>query len=268
MNAPAPHLLALLAALLATAAAPAMAQQDAQRRATQAQTQTLEARVARLETQLQSQGLLNLLNQVEAMKDEIARLRGSLEEQAHRLDAADQRAKEIFIDLDTRIDELANRPAPAAVAVAPATDAVRLQAAKSLQVHPQPLPLVDAEAERRAYNSALNLVLSARYSEGLGAFQIFLRQYPRGALVANAMYWMAFSHVGLSDFEGAVQGYRRLLAEYPHSGKAPDTMLSLARALVQLRDTTAARATLEDLLSRHPQSKAAEGGRKLLETLR
>lgn len=257
----APLLAALLCAQFA-AFPPAASANDAQTRALQAQ----EARIARLEAQSQSQGLLNMLNQVEALKDEIARLRGTIEEQGYRLDAADKRAKDIFVDLDTRINELASRP----VATSPAApaDAIRLQPAQTLLTPPAPPPLVDAEAEKRAYNVALNLVRSARYSEGLGAFQIFLRQYPHGALAANAMYWMAFSHVGLSDFEGAAQGYMRLLAEYPNSDKAPDAMLSLARAQVQLRDTEAARATLEDLLTRHPQSKAADGGRKLLASLR
>ncbi len=234
------------------------------------QVRAIEERLARLEARTQSQALFNLLNQVEALKDEIARLRGSVEEQSFRIDAADQRAREIYIDLDARINELASRPATSPLP--PQTEAIRLQPAQALQTPPaagsSPPPLVDAEAERRAYNAALNLVRSARYSEGLGAFQVFLRQYPRGALAANAMYWMAFSHVGLSDFEAAAQGYRRLLAEYPNSDKAPDAMLSLARALVQMRDTEGARATLDELLARHPQSKAAEGGRKLLATLR
>lgn len=261
MNRRAPLLLALLCMSL-PASVPSALANEAQARAMQAQ----EARIARLEAQLQNQGLLNLLNQLETLKDDVARLRGAQEEQAHRLDGADQRAKEIFVDLDTRISELANRPS---VAAPPAqTDAIRLQPAQSLLMPPGPAPLVDVEAERRAYNTALNLVRSGRYSEGLGALQIFLRQYPTGTLAANAMYWMAFSHVGLSDFQGAVQGYQRMLAAFPNSGKAPDGMLSLARAQVQLRDSQAARATLENLLTRHPRSEAAEGGRKLLETLR
>jgi TolA-binding protein len=45
-------------------------------------------------------------------------------------------------------------------------------------------------------------------------------------------------------------------------------MLSLARAQVQMNESDLARATLEQLIAKHPQSKAAENGKKLLATLK
>ena len=59
-----------------------------------------EDRIARLESQLKNQGLLNLLNQVESLKAEVARLRGGQEEQAYKLELADKRTRDLFADLD------------------------------------------------------------------------------------------------------------------------------------------------------------------------
>ena len=221
-----------------------------------------EERSARLEAQLQNQGLLNLLNQVEALKAEVSRLRGALEEQGHKIDVADKRTHDLYSDLDGRVKELASRP------VAPSPDAVRLQVAQSL-VNPSPAQVtVDSEAEARAYESAQALVKASKYKEAVTALQGFLKQYPNGALAANAWYWIGFSQVGLSDFKAASAAYQRLLKDFPASPKAPDALLSLARTQAQLNDNDAARATLDQLLAKHPQSKAAENGRKLLATLK
>lgn len=224
---------------------------------------TQEQRIIRLEAQLQNQGLLNLLNQVETLKTEVARLRGGQEEQAYRLESADKRSRDLFADLDDRIKELASRPA------APPADAVRLQVAQSLTTAAPPAAApVESESEAQAYETAQALVKSAKYKEAVAAMQAFLKQYPSGSLAPNALYWTGFSFVGQSDFKNAATYYQRLLKEFPFSPKAPDAMLSLARTQVQMNDPDAARETLDQLNAKYPQSKAAENGKKLLTILK
>ncbi len=271
-----------LACVAALPCAPAWAgpAEDALAQATELRRMLIsqDERLARLEKQLHSQGLLNLLNQVEALKAEVARLRGSQEEQTYRLDNADKRARDLFADLDGRIKELASRPA-----AAPA-DAIRLQVSRSLApsatppvaapaaAAPTPVTVMpasqDGEAETRAYTSAHALVRSGKYKDAVAAFQTFLRQYPEGSLAANAWYWTGVSFAALSDFGSALASYQRLLKDFPSDPKVPDTMLSLARAQVQLNQPEQARATLERLIGAHPQSRAAEGGKRLLATLK
>jgi tol-pal system protein YbgF len=257
----------LLAALPFVAVSGHAFGQDAQARAseTQKSSRALEERIARLESQLQNQGLLNLLNQVESLKAEVARLRGIQEEQTYRLDNADKRSRDLFADLDDRVRELANRPA-----AAPATtDAVRLQPTQTLIATPPPVARapINPEIESRAYASAYEFVKTAKYNDAIPAFQEFLNQYPDGALAANAAYWLAFSHSANQDFRAAITGYQRLIRDFPNSAKAPDAMLSLARAYIQNQEVDAGRATLYQLFAKYPQSKSAENGKKLLSTL-
>lgn len=250
----------LLALLSATAwAGP---QEDAQANAAELDKalKVQEGRIARLESQLQNQGLLNLLNQVETLKAEVARLRGTMEEQANQLAVNEKRTKDLFADLDDRVRTLAERPA------APAPEAIRLQVAQALVAAPVSPP--EGGSETQAYEAAHALVKSGRYKEAVAAMQAFLKQYPNGSLAPNAIYWTGFSHVGMSDFKSAAVSYQRLLKEFPNSPKAPDAMLSLARAWVQMSDAEAARASLESLIEKFPYSKAAENGKKLLATLK
>ena len=237
--------------------------------------QAQEARLGRLEGQLQNQGLLNLLNQVEALKAEVARLRGAQEELGYQQTTADKRVKELFADVDDRVRELESRPTPQAIA---ASNAVRLQTAQTLSAPvathtpapaapPAPLPAA-TEGEAKAYESAHNLVKAGRYKEAVLAFQDFAKANSESSLVPNAHYWTGFSYVGMSDFESAAASYQYLIDTFPNSPKTPDAMLSLARAQVQMNRQNDAVGTLDKLIQRFPYSRAADNGKKLLSTLK
>jgi tol-pal system protein YbgF len=229
--------------------------------------QAQDIRLGRLESQLQNKGLLNLLNEVEALKAEVARLRGTQEELAYQQSNADKRAKDLFADLDDRVKELESRP----VEVASPPNAIHLQPAQALStpvaaaVAP---PVAALEGETKAYEAAHNLVKAGRYKEAVLALQTFAKTYPNSSLVPNAHYWTGFSYVGMSDFESAAASYQYLIQTFPHSPKTADAMLSLARAQVQMNRQTDAITTLESLIAKFPYSRAADNGKKLLSTLK
>lgn len=226
-----------------------------------------QEQLSRLEAQLQNQGVINLLNQVEALKTEVARLRGFQEEQAYQMDVAEKRVKDLFIDLDGRLSETREQVKELANRSAAPADAVHLQPAQSLTVLPTPVAPADGDAESRAYGAAHVLVKNGKYKEAVQAMQAFLDQYPGGSLAPNAVYWMGFSQVNLGDFPSAAASYQRLIDQYPSSPKAADAMLSLARAHIQANEVPLARTTLEQLIAKYPSSRAAAAGKKLLATL-
>ena len=253
--------------LLAVPCAHAGTVEDALARTVELQKnmQAQQERMARLESQLQNQGVIGLLNQIEALKAEVARLRGFQEEQAYQMEVAEKRVKDLFMDLDTRLNqvkELASRQAPMQA------DSIRLQPAQTLANVPVAAPpAADPDAESRTYGAAHALVKSGKYKEAVQAMQAFLEQYPSGSLAPNAVYWMGFSQVNLGDFPAAAAAYQKLIDDYPSSSKAPDAMLSLARARIQSNELAQARTTLEQLIAKYPISKAAATGKKLLATL-
>ena len=232
--------------------------------------QAQDQRLGRLENQLQNQGLLNLLNEVEALKAEVARLRGAQEEQAYKQANADKRVKDLFSDLDDRVKELESRPVATA---APPPNAIHLQPAQALstpvpeenQASSPPLKVV--EGDTKAYEAAHDLVKAGRYKDAVLALQDFAKKFPDSHLVPNAHYWTGFSYVGMSDFEDAAASYQYLIQTFPNSPKTPDAMLSLSRAQIQMNHQPDAIATLNSLIAKFPYSRAATNGKKLLSTL-
>jgi tol-pal system protein YbgF len=228
-------------------------------------TDNLAARLERLEEQSKSGGLFSLLNQVETLKAEVARLRGEQEEMTHRQQMADKRQKEVLADYDARIKELreqlASRPAPAHAAAGAARPAEVAVPAQSAQAVPPP---ADPEAETKAYEAALNHFKSAEYAASAGAFNAFLAKYPNSQLAGNACYWLGLTHFSMGDHKGAVAAQQRLIKDYPQHAKVPDAMVNLARAQIQLGETETARQGLEQVIAKYPNTKSADLAKKIL----
>ena len=75
--------------------------------------------------------------------------------------------------------------------------------------------------------------------------------------------WVRFAAAVLPVFE-----YRKSEDAWARVGKAADAMLVVGTAEVNLGDTAAAKKTFEDLITRHPNSDAAEKARARLARLR
>jgi tol-pal system protein YbgF len=241
--------------------------------ALQSRQDDLSARMARLEDQSGSQGILSLLNQVETLETEVARLRGALDEIAHKQQIADKRQKDVLADFDARIkenhDQLARvtaqtgAGAPADAAAAPGS------ATQGAAVAPDSAaPAVDSEAETKAYEAAFNLLKTADYKAAVPAFNSFLRQYPNGSLAGNAMYWLGLSYFSLADYKNTVATQQQLLKAYPQHAKVPDAMVSMARAYIQLGEADKANQMLTQVVAKYPTTPAADMAKRIQSLLK
>jgi tol-pal system protein YbgF len=243
------------------------------------QTQrSLEERIAGLELQLKSGGLVDLANQMESLRADMAKLRGQIEVISYELAEAQKRQRDLYVDLDSRMRKVETAQAAAAAAQAaqpatppaPTSDAPASTAnppvASSVPVTAPPGPVAAASPpadrapdarEQRAYDAALDLFKRGDYSGAITAFAAFVRTYPRTPLSSSAQYWIGNAHFARRDFRAAISSQRTLIANYPDSAKVPDALLNIASAQSELGDTAGARRTLEELVAKHPQSEAA-----------
>ena len=104
--------------LLAHTAASGVLAQDSDQ-ASEASEPTLEDRLERIESALSNQGLLQMLQQLETLEQEIARLRGAAEEQNHALAQLKKRQRDMYADMDRRLQRFENTAATTLDAAAP-----------------------------------------------------------------------------------------------------------------------------------------------------
>ena len=246
-----------------------------------------EDRIAAIETR--AAGIVEVAREIELFKADMAKLRGQIEVLVHELGEAQKRQRDLYVDLDSRLRRIesaqAAQPAAAAGApTAPGGDAAATVSAASPGGTMLPgvspgaagtLPPaagaaagaarpVDAAAEQRIYDGALELFKRGDYPGAIAGFTSFVRAYPKSALAPSAQYWIGNAHFARRDYRAAITAQRTLIANYPDSNKVPDALLNIASAQSELGDTAGARRTHEEIVTKHPQSEAAAKAKQRL----
>ena len=241
---PATRLACALAAFGTFAAAPAWAlfdDDEARRQIAELRTRSNE----RFDTQSHAQ--LNLANQIESLKGEVARLRGQVESLTYELETAKKRQQDFYVDLDERLRKIE----PASSASVPGTKPPGDASAAA------PKKAADPAEEAKAYESALNQFKAGKYKESAAAFAAFVQNHPDSDLAPSAQYWQGNSHYGLRDCKKAIEAQKVVVARWGDHPKAPDAMLNMSTCQQELGDAKGAKQTLEMLVAKYPGSSAA-----------
>ncbi len=237
---------------------------------------SLDARLAKLESVAQqNQPLLGMLQEVEALKSELAKLRGQAEVQVHQIDTLGKRQNDLYVDLDQRVTDLAKSLKPASASGAGAPEAAPpLPAPAAVAASPPgpvaapSAPQLDPTMESRSYEASLDLFRGANYAGAIAGFKGFLKAYPDSTLASNAQYWIGYSYFALKDYKSALTHQQKLVAVYPTSAKVPDALLNIASSMIELDDLTGARKVLEALVAKHPGTHAANLASRRLSALK
>jgi tol-pal system protein YbgF len=234
----------------------------------------LDERVAALERQLKSGALVDLANNVEGLKSDVAKIRGQIEVLTYELDQSQKRQRDLYVDLDARMRKLEGAPGPATTDAAPAAAA----GAAATSVAPSVAPSVASSAapsvastgatpavtEQRAYDAALDQFKRGDFQGAITGFTALVKTYPKSALAPSAQYWIGNAHFARKDYKAAIASQRQLLLTWPDSPKVPDALLNVASAQSELGDNVAARRTLEELIGKYPQSDASAKAKQRL----
>lgn len=179
---------------------------------------------------------IDFANQVEAVKADIAKLRGQIEVLTYELEAAQKRQKDFYVDLDGRLRKLEQPPADA---------------------KPE-LPKADPAQETRDYEAALAGLKAAKFKEAAAAFVAFIKTYPNSSLAASAHYWGGYAQAQAKDHAAAAELFGKFAATWPNDDRAPAALESRIVSLEALKDWKGVRVTLEQLAERYPNSEAGK----------
>lgn len=236
---------------------------DAQNQATQAtldaiqkSQQALEQRVSKIETTLKSQGLVDLLGQVDRLNQELSKVKGQLEVVTHDIEVTQQRQKDLYTDVDGRVRKLeTGSPAATGNAVSPTTSAAATPSA------------TENSAEQKDFDAAQALTKAGKHKDAFDAYEKFLQAYPNGKNSPEAMYLLGYSQFSLKNYKAAIATQQKMIKQFPDSSKQPDAYFNIANAQIQLADVDSAKKTLRDLLAKYPDSEVAPNAKRRLAVL-
>jgi len=230
----------------------------------------LDERVATLERQLKSGALVDLANNVEGLKSDVAKIRGQIEVLTYELDQSQKRQRDLYVDLDARMRKLEGAPgsatsdAASAAAAGAAAPSGASSANPSVNSSTAPTGATTIATEQRAYDAALDQFKRGDFQGAITGFTALVKTYPKSTLAPSAQYWIGNAHFARKDYKAAIASQRQLLLAWPDSPKVPDALLNVASAQAELGDNAAARRTLEELIGKFPQSDAAAKAKQRL----
>ena len=202
----------------------------------------LRERVERQGEEIQNfqRGLLEQQNQFEALRAEIARIRGEKEELSQEL----RRAQELSQGVDDRLKKFE----PATVKV----DGVEFTADPS---------------ETKAYEDALAIFRKGEFGAASTAFNDFKRN-PKSGYVVPSLFWLGNAQYANRSYANAITNFNTLLSKAPNHMRAAESMLSVANCQLELKDIKAAKKTLGDVVKNYPHTEAATAANERLAKLK
>jgi tol-pal system protein YbgF len=238
--------------------------------------QVIEQRLAEIEAITKGQGLLDMQNQIEGLKQEVAKLKGELELASHNVNLTQQRQKDLYGDADARLRKLeqgqpganasANHNSVPAVEVPPASVAAPVVPVAAAPVASTPEPAKNSQ-EYQLLELAHGLAKEAKYKDAFNAYDKFLKDYLNSAYAPDAMYGLGYAQFALKNYKSAMATQQKLLDAHPDSPRAADALFNIANSQFQLGMVPAAKKTLRDLLAKYPNSEVIPAAQKRLKAL-
>ena len=235
-----PRLVALATSLLLSVGAQAgLLEDDEARRSILEMRQKLEQQGEEIK-QFQN-GLLNQQNDFEALRAEMARLRGEKEELMQQLRQQQQQAQSV--------DERLKKFEPSTVTV----DGVEFLADPT---------------ETKAYEDALAVFRKGDFKGAATVFTDFTRRYPKSGYVVPSLFWLGNAQYANREYKDAIRNFNALLAKAPDHMRAAEAMLSVANCQLEIKDIKAARVTFDDVMKKYPNTEAASAAKERLAKLK
>ncbi len=222
----------------------------------------LEARVTQLERVMNSEGLLNLLDELESLQREVRDLRGQIEEQAYTIEQMKKRQQNLFDDLDHRLSAMQGS----------GTTTVEDSSQEDQPAHSQLEPQKPEEeaagtvqkSSEKAIKPVETYVANPRPETLPGKTppaQDFVTENPYQASAINedkgneeTAYSEAFNLLKQGQHDKAIKQFRAFLQKYPSSDLADNAQYWIGEAYYAKRDFKSALKEYKALLKKYPAS--------------
>jgi tol-pal system protein YbgF len=207
-----------------------------------------------------------LFNQLQQMQQEIAQLRGMLEEQQNQIQHLQQQGLERYQELDRR---LSSGPAAAAPVQNSSAAGGIATAGSAGDSGPSSVSAeaTDPAKEKLFYEAAFDQIKAKDFDKASQAFAAFLRRYPDSQYAGNAQYWLGEVNLAKGDLQGASEAFAKVAQAYPQHAKVPDALFKLGDVQLRLGNNDKAKGILQQVVAQYPGTSAAQLAQRNLQRL-
>ena len=237
-----------------------------------------------------NQPMLEMLGRMDALQTEVQQLRGMLEQQGHEINNLQQRQKNIYSDINTRLQALETGAGIALSTSSPATSTMATPVAskkttepvktkqiqvkqsyvKPAQVKSSPVKVVKPASkadEKAAFDKAFMSVKNSHYQQAIKQLEQFLQDYPDGSYSDNAHFWLGSVYKVVNNIPAAKVNFQAVYTQFPKSEKAAMAMLKLADIYKEDNNTAKAQQLYTEITTQYADSTAADMAKKKLQNI-
>ncbi|MDQ8037845.1 MAG: tol-pal system protein YbgF [Pedobacter sp.] len=187
-------------------------------------------------------------NQLQQLQEELGRLRGTVEEQAHLIEKLQTDLRTRYTDLDQRFNALQEQVKQAAAA-GPAAASTDAAAAPSATI----------EEEKKAYLAAYETFRTGGPDKAIPPMLAFVKRYPNSTFTPGAYYWLGEFYLNAStpDQASAQKHFETVLTKYPDHAKAPAALYKLGSIQDLQGKPQEAKKKMQELVAKYPKSPEA-----------
>ncbi len=230
----------------------------------------MEKRLANIERLLQSNGLLEMLQQIELLQQEIAKLRGEIEMSNHVIDQVKNRQRDLYTDIDRRLQSIES---PAIGNQSPA--AKTRDSNPPLETLGQVEKVSPPQNQNQTQAEALALTLEetepqpVSTTEAVATTTSETTSEPGSEVVKNtesdevqiqAEYQQAFKLLKQSQYDQAIKAFATFLQAHPQNQYSDNAQYWMAEALYVKRQYEDAIKEYNNLVSNYPESQKVPHG--------
>ncbi|MCK4834957.1 MAG: tol-pal system protein YbgF [Gammaproteobacteria bacterium] len=220
-------------------------------------------RIQRLERMMDSDVLREQTQIMQSLREEISSLRELVEQQDYELESMKQRQRNLYLDMDRRINNVEaggrNRAKASAPVPPPNTAAAPVSST----------PVVVSGGDGQAsYSKAFSLLKEGQYEQSIKAFEAFKTSYPNSKYADNAQYWLGEANYVSRDYKRALSEFQQLIAQYPESSKNPGARLKIGYVYFELKNWSAAREALQQVITLYPDTTVAKKANERLQRMK
>ncbi len=232
----------------------------------------LEKRLANIERLLQSNGLLEMLQQIELLQQEVAKLRGEIEVNNHVIDQMKNRQRDLYTDIDRRLQSIET---PATGNQHPAVNTSdnnppleTLGQVETItppqsqdQTQAEALALTLEETDTQEQETQTSEPQTVTTTETVSTTITETTSEPESDEVQiQAEYQQAFKLLKQSQYDQAIKAFDTFLKAHPQNQYSDNAQYWMAEALYVKRQYEDAIKEYNNLVSNYPESQKVPHG--------
>lgn len=235
---------------------------------------TLDTRLVNIETAVRNQAAVDLVNQFEMLRSDLAKLRGQIEVLGYEVEQAQKRQRDLYVDLDSRIRKIESMPTPVPAAPAGSSGSSGSSAAPAVSAAPPASP-GGAGAVSAAGTAASPTAASGAGQAGSSTPPAAPRSDPAPTNVVSIgnvpplgvrsgtadiaaeqrAYDTALDQFKTGNYIAATTGFQGFVRTYPRSPLAPSAQYWIGNAQFALKDYRGAITSQRALIGTYPDSQ-------------